>query len=96
MFEISKFFPLTFALSTSLSFLFLRQGDSSKKISEPGGRPRPRTGVLNVVSCNGFVTVLVDDKLVFFRIFSCAFNSSEADLEGVFSSSRFSRLKKNK
>ena len=81
----------TFALSKSLDFRFLTFGDSSKKISEPRAKPRPRKGV----SCLLFgveVTVEVVDGGILLRLtsLSCALSKSEADIRGCFSSSGFS------
>ena len=81
----------TFALSKSLDFRFLTFGDSSKKISEPRAKPRPRKGV----SCLLFgveVTVEVVDGGILLRLrsLSCALSKSEADISGCFSSSGFS------
>ena len=81
----------TFALSKSFDFRFLTFGDSSKKISEPRAKPRPRKGV----SCLLFgveVTVEVVDGGILLRLrsLSCALSKSEADIRGCFSSSGFS------
>ena len=73
-----------------MDFRFLIFGDSSKKRSDPGARPRPNIGVSFALFGVGFTEVLVDRELLRLMSFSCAFRSSEADIVGFLSSSGLS------
>lgn len=83
----------TLALSASLDFRFLTFGDSSKKRSDPGARPRPSIGVSCLLLGVDLTDVLVQEELLRLISFSCAFNSSEADIVGFLSSSGLSGKK---
>ena len=91
-----RFTTRTLALSTSFDFRFLIFGDSSKKRSDPGARPRPSIGVSGASFWAGGAEVLVQREWLRLISFSCAFRSSEADIVGFLSSSGFSEKEKNK
>lgn len=86
----------TLARSTSFDFRFLIFGDSSKKRSDPGARPRPSIGVSGAVFWTGGAEVLVEREFLRLTSFSCAFRSSDADMVGFLSSSGLSGKIKNR
>lgn len=89
-----RFTTRTLALSTSVDFRFLIFGDSSKKRSDPGARPRPNIGVSDASFWAGVAEVPADRELLRLISFSCAFRSSEADMVGFLSSSGLSEKRK--
>lgn len=91
-----RFTTRTLALSTSFDFRFLIFGDSSKKRSDPGARPRPSIGVSGAPFWAGGAEVLAERERLRLISFSCAFRSSEADMVGFLSSSGFSEKRKNR
>ena len=94
-YEKKEFTSGTLARSTSFDFRFLIFGDSSKKRSDPGARPRPSIGVSGAVVWTGGAEVLVEREFLRLTSFSCAFRSSEADSVGFLSSSGLSEKIKN-
>lgn len=91
-----EFTSRTLARSTSFDFRFLIFGDSSKKRSDPGARPRPSIGVSGAVFWTGGAEVLVEREFLRLTSFSCAFRSSDADMVGFLSSSGLSGKIKNR